>query len=131
MHQRRTINSVPIFVVKCEKTNESYGRMRFLYGENCTSQREVYKWVERFKRVWESGDDAHSGWPLNTTCVDVKKQNNQRIRDNRTIKTNNTAFEIKISHEKTLCNNGLISNRKHYSDGIRRVLNQWTNYTER
>jgi hypothetical protein len=51
------------------------------------SQRNVCELVERFQggRSSDDVDDARSGRPSTDTCVEVKKQIYQRIRENRRI----------------------------------------------
>jgi hypothetical protein len=56
--------------------------MTVQYGDICMSQREVYRWVERFRRGRTIVDDALSGRTSGVTCVEIKDQIDKRIRDN-------------------------------------------------
>jgi hypothetical protein len=61
--------------------------------------------VEGFKgRQISVVNETRSGWPSNVTCVEVKEQKDQRIRDRRTITIYETASKISISHGKEWLN---------------------------
>jgi hypothetical protein len=78
------------------KTGEIYGRMTLQCGSNYISQENVYEWMERFEE-WRTNDRyTRSEWPPTITRVEVKELIDQRIRDNRTINTYGTAFEISM-----------------------------------
>jgi hypothetical protein len=96
------------------KTGENYSRMTIQYGDNSVGQREVYERSERFKRVRTSVDDAHSGLSSIVTGVQVKRQINQRIWDNRRINSDETASEMINSHGKNRCKNGLRPDLEHF-----------------
>jgi hypothetical protein len=48
-----------------------------------------------------SVDDARSGRPSTVTCVHVKEQIDQRIRDNQRISIDKNAFEMNVIRGKT------------------------------
>jgi hypothetical protein len=76
--------------------------------------------MERFKGGWWSEvDDACSGWPSTVTCVEVKEQTDQHIRDNRRICTNGTTSETSMMER----NVARIQNKIFYPD---RMWNMWT-----
>jgi hypothetical protein len=57
-------------------------------------QRKVEELVERFKK---SGlDNAHSVWPSNATWIEVNKQTDQSIRENRRIRIDEIACEMNM-----------------------------------
>jgi hypothetical protein len=43
------------------KTSEIYRIMMFQYNSECTNQRKVYRWIERFKERWMNIYDACIG----------------------------------------------------------------------
>jgi hypothetical protein len=77
------------------------GNITAMYGDNCMSQRKTCAWVERLK-LWRTNvDDARSEWRLTITYVEVKKEIDQRIRDNLRIITDEVEFLVYMSHEDT------------------------------
>lgn len=46
------------------KTSEIYGRMAVQYGNDWTSQRKVYEWVQGFRGHMTDADDVHPGQSL-------------------------------------------------------------------
>jgi hypothetical protein len=70
------------------------------------SQRKVYEWVEILKGGRKSVD-ASSGRLSTATCVEVKEQNDYRVRDNRRISVDETASDMSTTHGKNRCKNGL------------------------
>jgi hypothetical protein len=53
------------------------------------------------------------GRPSTVSCVEVKEQINQRMRDNRRNVTVGTVSKRSISHGKKRCQNGLRTSRKY------------------
>jgi hypothetical protein len=86
-----TFNMVAHFTECTGKKTKIFDR--FLWPERVKIS-EIYgrvtvQWVERFKGGRTSvADDARSGRPSTVTCVQVKEQVDQRIRDNRRISIN-------------------------------------------
>jgi hypothetical protein len=51
---------------------------------------------------------VRSGRPSTVTCITIKEQIVQRIRDNRRISTDETALETDIVYGKKRCKNDLM-----------------------
>jgi hypothetical protein len=68
-----------------DKIKEIYGRMTAQRGGNCTSHRKVnIGWHGNIQnREKNFIDDLHSGRPSAVTCVEVKEQVDQPIRNIR------------------------------------------------
>jgi hypothetical protein len=87
--------------------------MTVQYGDICMSQREVYGWMERFRRG-RTIADACSGRTWTVTRDEVKIY--QRIRENRRISINEIASEMSnLCYEKKRCKNGVRHSRKYFS----------------
>jgi hypothetical protein len=73
-----------------------------------------------------------SARPSTVTDVEVMKNVNQRIRENRRTSTNKIASEMSISHGNNRCKNGIRPNRKtFYSDRMRKIVNRWIKSLEK
>jgi hypothetical protein len=78
------------------KTGEIYVRT-IQYGENCMGQKKLYEWAERVKGGWTVQPMIlHSGRSSIVTRVEVKEQNDQRIRDNRRVRIDKTSSEMSL-----------------------------------
>jgi hypothetical protein len=71
--------------------------MTVRFADNFVKQREVYEWVKilRVGRLYVY--NALSGCPFTVTCVEVKEQIHQHIRDNRRKGIDETETEMRIS----------------------------------
>jgi hypothetical protein len=87
--------------------------MTVQYGDNCMNHRKVYEWKIRSKRRWPGVDDERYGRATDCNMIEFKKQNYQRIRDNRRTRTAEIAPEMSISHGKKRWRNGLRPNKMH------------------
>jgi hypothetical protein len=58
------------------------------------------EWAEWFKGRAMSVDYGRSGRSSTVTCVEVNKEIDQRIRDNRRVNISKNASEISISYGK-------------------------------
>jgi hypothetical protein len=74
---------------------------------------KLYEWVEESKEQRITVHDDSSWRPSTITCVEVKEQVDQRIRNNLRISTDET-----ISNEnqscRNICKNGLRPKRKQF-----------------
>jgi hypothetical protein len=74
--------------------------MRFQYDDNCKSQTKICEVVEKLRggRTNVIIDDSRSGWSSTVTYDEVKLHIDQRVRDNRRIRTDETASKMSNSH---------------------------------
>jgi hypothetical protein len=63
--------------------------------------------VGRFNEGRVNIDDAHCGKLSTVTCIEVKEEINQRVRDNRKISTHEIISDMSTSQRKKLCKSGL------------------------
>jgi hypothetical protein len=76
------------------------------YGDSCVDQRKLLDGVGRYEEWWTIVDGERFG-PLSTAVrVAFKERTDERIRDNRRISIEDTAFEVSISHGKEKYKNG-------------------------
>jgi hypothetical protein len=51
-------------------------------GDNCISQRKVYKCIGRLKKRQMTVNNAHSAWPSSAVHAEVMEQIDQSIQEN-------------------------------------------------
>jgi len=73
---------------------------------------KVYDWIEKFTRRW-TGCSCAFWATIDWKICEIKKQIDQRIRNNRKMSTDETTCEMSINHGRNQCKNGLRPNRKH------------------
>jgi hypothetical protein len=69
-------------------------REQFSMTITVKDQKKVYECVQRFKGGRTSVNNARPEWPTNATCIEVKDQVHERIRDNRIITTDETTSQL-------------------------------------
>jgi hypothetical protein len=63
------------------------------------SQMKFYEWMEKFReRRTSAVDEARFAWSSSATNVDLKKQIDKRIRDNRRMRIGEIVSGMSISH---------------------------------
>ena len=79
------------------KPNEVYRRMSAQYGSSCLNQKNVYKWMERFKEGRTSKDEPRQGRPSEVNTPEKQQAVNDLILAERRITVEEIAQQLDIS----------------------------------
>jgi len=97
--RERTLNSV----LNSGKTAaETVEMMRQVYGDNCLSRAQIFRWYARFKSVETTEDEARPGRPFSVRNEGLTAKVRERIQEERCATVRMMADEFGINRE-TIC----------------------------
>ena len=95
--RERTLNSV----LNSEKLQLRLEMMRQVYGDNCLSRAQIFRWYARFKSGVETiEDEARPGRPFSVRNEELIAKVRERIQEERCATVRRMADEFGVNRER-------------------------------